>query len=280
MQIKMPTLIFVTGLAMAGAGCNNQESSQGAAVAPNELEGDPGSLPATPTAMYPATHANEPVSEPALDQQAKAKAKAESAEDQAEDAHDATELVKDARATLQTMQADPKLKRLLKRSSGVFIVPEYGRGAVGVGVRAGEGVLLAHHAGKWSDPVFYDVGGISLGVQLGAEGGEIAMILMGDEAVRSFKDDNAFSLNAGAKLTMVDYSHMNEANLGKARGRVIFWSNTKGAFAGASLSANNVSWDEDENQAYYGKPVTARDVLSGKVGDGKQGPLQQALSSL
>lgn len=113
-----------------------------------------------------------------------------------EDAKDASELVKDATQTLRKMKADQGVKTLLSKAKGVFIVPDYGRGAVGVGIRGGEGALLGKEADQWNGPLFYDIGGISVGAQFGGEGGEIAMLLMSDQALRAFKADNTFSLNS------------------------------------------------------------------------------------
>lgn len=227
----------------------------------------------TPTTAPPVERSNEiePVAgneneQPNLDNQG--------------DRSEAAELLSEAAATLQEMKSEPKLRQLLEKSKGVFIVPDYGRGAAGIGVRGGEGVLLAHQGEQWSGPVFYDIGGISLGAQLGAEAGEIAMLLMSEQALNSFRGNNTFSLNAGANLTVVDYSGLSQASLGKDAGDVVFWSGTEGAFAGVSLSATDISWDDDENAAYYGKQqVTPTDVLSGKV-KAPPSALQQQLSPL
>lgn len=203
------------------------------------------------------------------------------AEEESNAAEEARDTMKKAAATLKQMKQDEALKKLLKQSRGVFIVPEYGRAAAGVGARGGEGVLLAHQDGKWSGPVFYDVGGISVGAQFGAEGGEIAMVLMSEQGLNSFKEDNTFSLNAGAELTFVDYSELSRAAAGRDVGDVVFWSGAEGAFAGVTLSASQISWDDEENPAYYGAQVaTAEDILSGNVSGPDDTELQKALAAL
>lgn len=195
-----------------------------------------------------------------------------------EDETEAKELAKDAADTLKQMKTDAKLKQLLSKAHGVFIVPAYGRAAAGVGVRGGEGALLVQQDDKWTGPAFYDLGGVSLGAQFGGEGGEIAMLLMSQRAVDAFQQDNNFSLNADAKLTVVDYSSLGENKLGD-KNDVIFWSDTEGAFAGVALSATDISWDDEENPAYYGKTVGARDIISGKV-TAPNGPLQRELAGV
>jgi lipid-binding SYLF domain-containing protein len=85
----------------------------------------------------------------------------------------------------------------------------------------------------------------------------------------AFKDDDTFSLNADAKLTLADYSALKgQTTIGEGKD-VIFWSSTEGAFAGIALSATDISWDKEENPAYFGKPVQIADVLDGTV-SGKQ----------
>lgn len=201
-------------------------------------------------------------------------------EEKEENKREATELVREASATLEKMKKDEGVKKLLSESKGLFIVPDYGRAALGVGAGGGEGILIARRdAQSWSDPAFYDVGGISVGAQLGGEGGEIAMILMSDEALKSFKNENSFSLSAGAGLTIVDYSALAQASLGKEVGNVVFWSDTKGAFAGVSLSATDISWNKEENLAYYGKTIKPEDALT-RQGSAPKGELQENLGDI
>ena len=264
--MKRPIMLLTTGVCLALTGCDRDAEKE--ETAPDIQAAEPegvtpreGTAPAEGTPAQPA--------EPAEKQAAP----------EASDTAEAKQLAKDAAKTLSQMKKDSKLKDLLSKSKGVFIVPAYGRAAAGVGARGGEGVLVAHQQNKWSDPAFYDLVGISVGAQFGGEGGEIAMLLMSDDAVNAFKQENQFSLNADAKLTIIDYSALAEATTLGDDTDVVFWSDTEGAFAGVSLSATDISWDDDENPAYYGKPVKPDDVLSGKT-TAPKGELQRELSGL
>lgn len=181
----------------------------------------------------------------------------------AEQAQEARALVEDATSVVDRMQSDPDLANMLRQARGVFIVPAYGKAAAVVGARGGEGVLLARGDQGWSGPLFYDIGAISVGAQAGAAGGDIAMLLMSERALESFREENNFSLNADAGLTIVDYSARAQASVGK--GDVVLWSDMEGAFAGVALSVTDISWDEEENAAYYQQQTTPQDVLTGKV---------------
>jgi lipid-binding SYLF domain-containing protein len=181
-----------------------------------------------------------------------------------EDRADARGLVNDAVRTLGAMKSDPQVLGMLREAKGVFIVPNYGRGAFLVGGQGGEGVMVARTDGKWSNPVFYNIGGISLGAQFGAEGGHIAMLLMTDRAVNSFKQQNNFALNADAGLTIIDYSARASGSAGM--GDIVLWSDTAGAYVGASLSVTDVSYDDNANRAYYRSTnVSAQRILNGEV---------------
>lgn len=194
---------------------------------------------------------------------------------QAYTASDTVQQVNEAKAVVEKMKSDPEVKKLLQQAKGVFIVPTYGRGAWGVGVRAGEGVMLAQSDGKWSNPVFYNLGGLSIGLQGGAEAGSIAMLLMNEKAVNKFMADNNFSLNASAGLTIVNYTGKVQADVGK--GDVIVWADTKGAFAGATVGATDIHRDESDTQAFYKRTATAKEILGGAVTSSQAEALKQAL---
>jgi SH3 domain-containing YSC84-like protein 1 len=178
---------------------------------------------------------------------------------------------------INKMKADPKLAALMKKAKGIFVVPEFGRGALVVGARGGSGVMLAKTNGLWGNPAFYNMGGISVGAQAGGSGGAIAFLLMSRSAVNAFHSQNSFSLNAGAGLSIVNYSAASQASWGK--GDIILWSNTKGLFAGAQISVTDIMWDGQANQAYYGKKVTPNQVLAGAVISTHKPRLRMALSN-
>lgn len=176
---------------------------------------------------------------------------------------EAQDLLEAALGTIQEMRSDPEAWNLLQAAEGVFLVPRYGRVAAGAGVSGGEGVLLTRTDQDWSAPVFYDVGGISVGAQLGASGGEIAMILVTPEAVESFHQENNFSLTADAGFVLLDYSAIAEAT--SDEGDIIMWSDTEGAFAGVSLGISDINFDEEENAGYYQQPVTPMQIMEGQI---------------
>tara|TARA_R110002110_G_scaffold5945_1_gene30018 strand:- start:1466 stop:2293 length:828 start_codon:yes stop_codon:yes gene_type:complete len=195
----------------------------------------------------------------------------------AESKAEATELLNGAITVANKMGEDEELTALLEQAKGVYIVPEYGKGALIVGGEGGAGTVLVKQADGWSNPAFYNFGSVSLGAQAGGEGGAVAFLLMTDEAVNAFKDEdgNTVALGADAGFTVVNYSKNAEASWGKAD--VISWSDTTGLFAGASVNVSDINWDDDSNEAYYGEDASMSGVLSGKVENADAAALKEAL---
>ncbi len=187
--------------------------------------------------------------------------------------------VNDAVNVVRRMESERGMDKLLQQAEGIFIVPTYGRAAVGIGGSGGAGVFLAKRDdGTWSDPAFYNIGGISIGAQIGAEGGPIALVLNNEKAVNSFMQKNNFSLSADAGLTVVNWAKVAEGSAGM--GDVVAWAGTKGLFGNvASLGVNDIRFNGNLTNAYYDKTVTARDVINGKVKNPQANTLKQALAT-
>lgn len=187
----------------------------------------------------------------------------------------AQNLVNDAVQVVQNMEKDQQLAGLMRKAKGIYIVPNFGRGAVIVGARGGVGLVTVRQNGGWSDPAFYDFGAVSIGPQVGGSGGSVAFLLMSQGAVDAFKSGNKFSLNAGAGLSIVNYSANGQASWGK--GDIIMWSNTAGAYVGATVSVSDINWDDQNNRQYYGKKVDMTKILNGSVKNAASQDLKQAL---
>lgn len=187
--------------------------------------------------------------------------------------------VSEAADVVRRMTADPGLSQELAQAKGVYILPRYGRAAFGLGASGGAGVFLAHLPdGSWSQPAFFNTGGISIGLQAGAEGGPITLIMRNDKAVSAFREKNSFNLGADMGVTVAKWSREAAGQAGASD--VIAWSGSEGLFGNvATLAINDVHFNQKATQAYYGKAATAQDVLSGKVSNPQSDGLRQALSS-
>ena len=171
--------------------------------------------------------------------------------------------VAEAVAVVEKMRTDGDLGAAIAASKGVFIIPDYATAALGVGGAGGEGVLVANQMGDWSDPIFYDIGSISIGIQAGVAAGSMALLLMSDDAISNFLQENNFSLNAELGLTFIAWSAEAEGDWG--RGDVIVWSDVEGLMGQLALGVSDINFDEEETLAYYNIPATPVQILAGEV---------------
>lgn len=173
--------------------------------------------------------------------------------------------VNDAILVVSKMKSDKGVSALLASARGVVIVPHFVQAALVFGGRGGSGVLLVRRERRWSDPVFYKLGGGTFGAQIGGSSGALALLLMTDKAVGAFANQaSTWSMNAGAGLTASSYSRQTPES--ETLSDVIVWTEMKGYFGGAAVGATRISRDTVANQIYYQNPdVTAQQILAGTI---------------
>src|SRR5664279_3186170 len=85
------------------------------------------------------------------------------------------ETIDGARKVLADLRHDKAFgnaKQLLRQAKAVLIVPKLWKGGFVVGGEGGNGVLMVHHKGGWSNPAFYAMGAASFGLQVGLQQSE------------------------------------------------------------------------------------------------------------
>src|SRR5205085_11665608 len=78
---------------------------------------------------------------------------------------------------------------LLDRASAVAVFPSVFKAGLIVGGRGGSGVISRRVAGGWSAPAFFDLGGGSIGLQIGASSTDYILLFMNEHAVDSLLSD-------------------------------------------------------------------------------------------
>lgn len=191
---------------------------------------------------------------------------------------DAFKRVSEAVGVVHAMANESGMPNLLGQALGVYIVPSYGRAALGVGAAGGSGVLMVKRAdGNWGNPAFFNTGGLSIGLQAGAEGGPIALLLMNPKAVDSFRRKNNFTVSADAGLTVVNFARVAS---GTVSGDVIAWSGNKGLFGNAAtIGINDVRYNQSLTNAYYGQATTAAQAIDSTEINPQADALRQALAN-
>ncbi|HJR77145.1 MAG TPA: lipid-binding SYLF domain-containing protein [Nitrospiraceae bacterium] len=146
-----------------------------------------------------------------------------------------------------------------KNVKGVFIVPQFLRGAFIVGAASGSGVLLARDfvKGGWSPPAFYRMSAGSFGFQAGADASQVVLIIQSFSALERFYGSGTAKLGLDAGLT---FGTIGEG--GTTGFDIVSFSWSKGLFGGMSVEGLAITTAGSDNEAYYGAPVKPEEILS------------------
>src|SRR5947209_17213922 len=150
---------------------------------------------------------------------------------------------------------------LLDRAEAVAVFPNVIKGGFIVGGRGGSGVISRRVAGGWSAPAFFDLGGGSVGLQIGAALTDYILLFMNENAVASLLSDK-FEIGGESSAAAGPVGRSASASTdAKLNAQILSYSRSKGAFAGLELKGVVIKPDNDENVQVYG--MTARDILTG-----------------
>lgn len=153
-------------------------------------------------------------------------------------------------------------KELLDKAEAIAVFPGVIKAAFIVGGRGGQGVISRRVKGGWSAPAFFNLGGGSFGVQIGAQKNDYVFLIMNEEGIKGLLEDK-FEMGgeAGVVAGSVGREVAASTNTTLDAG-ILSYSRSKGAFIGAALKGAVISPDNDLNQAVYGMKAT--EVLTGK----------------
>ena len=150
---------------------------------------------------------------------------------------------------------------LLAKAEAVAVFPSVIKAGFIVGGRGGSGVISRRVAGGWSAPAFFDLGGGSIGLQVGASSTDFILLFMNENAVDSLLGDK-FEIGGegSAAAGPVGRSASASTDL-KLNAQILSYSRSKGAFAGLELKGVVIKPDNEDNLQVYG--MSARDILTG-----------------
>ena len=144
--------------------------------------------------------------------------------------------------------------------------------------KGGSGLVIARVGNGWSGPSAIGTGGVGFGFQAGVEVSELVIVLNTPEAVNAFAKGGNVTLGAGMSIAAGPVGRTVEGSV-TLQAAMYTYSRSQGAFAGVSLEGTVIATRDDANTEFYGKQVTATDILSGKVTPPKGAePLLKVLS--
>ena len=150
---------------------------------------------------------------------------------------------------------------LLDRAEAIAVFPGVLKGGFIVGGRGGSGVISRRVANGWSAPAFFDLGGGSIGLQIGVASTDYILLFMNEHAVDSLLNDK-FEIGGEGSAAAGPVGRSASASTDvRLNAQILSYSRSKGAFAGLELKGVVIKPDNEDNLQVYG--MTARDILTG-----------------
>jgi lipid-binding SYLF domain-containing protein len=174
------------------------------------------------------------------------------------------QLVDKATLTVIAVGSDPGLASAIRYLQGdakaLFIVPQFLRGAFLFGGAGGSGVLIVRDQDtqQWSEPVFYNIGSASFGLQVGVDVSELIFVVLTQKGLEEFYHSE-FKLGGDVSLAV---GLLGEgASVKGVHADIIAYARKKGGFVGISLEGAIIKVSDESNAIYYGKPVRPTDIV-------------------
>ncbi|MCM8778353.1 MAG: lipid-binding SYLF domain-containing protein [Candidatus Omnitrophica bacterium] len=155
---------------------------------------------------------------------------------------------------------------LLAKASGIAIFPGVLSGGLMIGGRYGKGIILSRDpkTGRWSPPAFYTLKGLSYGLQVGGQAIDLIMVITTERGMKAFLENK---ITLGGDLAAAAGPMGRDASADtdwKLKANIFSYSRSKGLFLGISLKGVAMSPDNEANKKYYGKELTAEEILFGQ----------------
>ena len=156
-------------------------------------------------------------------------------------------------------------EEVLNDAKCIVVVPHLIKAGFIVGGKHGRGVASCRTATAWSAPAFISVGGGSGGLQIGAEGVDLVMLVINDKGLQHLLSSKFQLSGEGSAAAGPVGRHASAGTDWKMNAELLTYSRSKGAFAGLTLEGAVVEQDADSTTAIYGRDVPFRKVLTGGV---------------
>src|SRR2546423_2405786 len=150
---------------------------------------------------------------------------------------------------------------LLDRAEAVAVFPGVLKAGFIVGGRGGSGVISRRVAGGWSAPVFFDLAGGSIGLQIGASSTDFVLLFMNENAVDSLLKDQFEIGGEGSAAAGPVGRSASASSDARLNAQILSYSRSRGAFAGLELKGGVIKPDKEDNLQDY--CMSARDILTG-----------------
>ncbi|MFK5881453.1 MAG: lipid-binding SYLF domain-containing protein [Sulfurospirillum sp.] len=174
-------------------------------------------------------------------------------------------------------------KKILHNAKAIAVFPNIMKAAFFIGGRVGKGVMsIKNEEGKWSEPIFVSIKGVSIGMQFGFKATDLIVIFKTD---RSLDDLASGKITIGIDAGVVAVAKGVQSGVKtdeKLAANSVTYGKSSGAFVGISISGASLDVNDNDDFDYYDKLIYVNDILvHDKVKDKPESiKFKQVLNSL
>lgn len=148
---------------------------------------------------------------------------------------------------------------LLAKAKAIVVFPGALKFGFILGGQGGEGVVIRRLANGWSAPAFMNMGGGSIGPQIGGQKTDYILLIMNDKGLKGLLADK-FEIGGEGSVSAGPVGRTAAASTNVTLdAEILSYSRSRGLFAGVSLKGVVIKQDESINQAIYQK--SAKEIL-------------------
>jgi lipid-binding SYLF domain-containing protein len=141
-------------------------------------------------------------------------------------------------------------------------------------------MLARGEDGKWSNPAFYTIGGISWGLQFGGQSSELVIAVMTDKGLNAIMNREA-TLGADAGLAIGELGKgLNAATGMGMKSDMYAFARSEGLFVGVSLEGSVIAPRHTWNQLVYGDQVTPEAILIDRTETTSMKPVNDLVAAM
>ena len=148
---------------------------------------------------------------------------------------------------------------LLAKAQAVVVFPGALKLGFIVGGQGGSGVAIRRLGSGWSAPAFLNMGGGSIGPQIGGQKTDYILLIMNEKGLKGLLEDK-FELGGEGSVSAGPVGRTAAASTNVTLdAEILTYSRSRGLFAGLSLKGAVITPDKDMNRGVYNK--SARQIL-------------------
>lgn len=181
----------------------------------------------------------------------------------------AAERAQNAVRVLREIQAIPESAipdKLFDEAKGIVVIPDSLKIGLVLGGHSGHGLMsVKTPSGVWSNPVFVQLTGGSIGLQAGVQSSDIVLVFTSQRGLDTIVNGK-LTLGADASIAAGPIGRSTAmATDGQLEAEIWSWSRARGLFAGVALDGAVLSIDDKVNQAVYGHGTTPRMIFEDRT---------------